>query len=246
MPLINSDSDKALEKNIKTEIKAGRDQKQAIAIALDIQRRAKARKRRKANHAIVDPAEKIKQVDFAGLEAALKDATPQDTEQGSYIRMVKIGSVEDLSPSGKYFICWAGDHSNPEIEADVSYWKMFEDELEKFAFPAWLEQEDGIVYVGAHLESDQEDYSLCPNCENHNVECSCYSNLSVGDMVKWGSSGGKAQGRIKKIVRDGKVPEIPVKVEGTKDDPAAQIEVYKDGKASGVLVGHKLSSLTKL
>ena len=123
---------------------------------------------------------------------------------------------------------------------------MFEDQLEKFQFPAWLEQEDGIVYVGAHLESDQEDYSVCSDCDNYMVECSCYSDLSVGDMVKWGSSGGGVQGRIKKIVRDGRVPEIPVKVEGTKDDPAAQIEVYKDGKASGVLVGHKLSSLTKL
>lgn len=44
MPLIKSKSDKAVGKNIKTEEKAGKPHKQAIAIALDVQRRAKAKK----------------------------------------------------------------------------------------------------------------------------------------------------------------------------------------------------------
>ena len=41
MPLMKSPSKKAVGKNIKTEMKAGKPQKQAIAIALDVQRRAK-------------------------------------------------------------------------------------------------------------------------------------------------------------------------------------------------------------
>ncbi len=45
MPLTKSKSDKAVGKNIKAEMKAGKPQKQAIAIALDVQRRAKGKSR---------------------------------------------------------------------------------------------------------------------------------------------------------------------------------------------------------
>ena len=40
MPLNKSKSKKAVSENIKTEMKAGKPQKQAIAIALDVQRKA--------------------------------------------------------------------------------------------------------------------------------------------------------------------------------------------------------------
>lgn len=40
MPLIKSASKKAVGKNVKTEMAAGTPQKQAVAIALDVQRRA--------------------------------------------------------------------------------------------------------------------------------------------------------------------------------------------------------------
>lgn len=41
MPLKKSASKKAVSSNIKTEIKAGKPQKQAVAIALNVQREAK-------------------------------------------------------------------------------------------------------------------------------------------------------------------------------------------------------------
>jgi hypothetical protein len=44
MPLTKSTSKKAVSKNIKTEIAAGRPQKQAVAIALSVQRRSKGKK----------------------------------------------------------------------------------------------------------------------------------------------------------------------------------------------------------
>lgn len=47
MPLKKSASKKAVSENIKTEMKAGRPQKQAVAIALSVQRQAKAKKRGK-------------------------------------------------------------------------------------------------------------------------------------------------------------------------------------------------------
>ena len=44
MPLIKSKSPKAFQKNIKAEIEAGKPQKQAVAIAYDVARRAKKAK----------------------------------------------------------------------------------------------------------------------------------------------------------------------------------------------------------
>jgi len=44
MPLKKSASKKAVSENIRTEMKAGKPQKQAIAIALDVQKRAAAKK----------------------------------------------------------------------------------------------------------------------------------------------------------------------------------------------------------
>jgi len=72
------------------------------------------------------------------------------------------------------------------------------------------------------------------------------TKASVGDKVSWNSSGGTARGIIRQIVRDGAVPDIPVKVTGTKEEPAARIEIVDDeGKPTGEMVGHKLSTVSK-
>lgn len=47
MPLKKSASKKAVSDNIRAEMKAGKPQKQAVAIALDVQRRAKGKKAKK-------------------------------------------------------------------------------------------------------------------------------------------------------------------------------------------------------
>jgi len=74
--------------------------------------------------------------------------------------------------------------------------------------------------------------------------------VSTGSMVKWNSSGGMAMGKIVKIVKDGNVPDIPVKIIGSEDDPAARIQIYRkeDGKlkATDEYVGHKVSTLQAL
>jgi hypothetical protein len=44
MPLIKGKSERAFKQNIKTEIAAGKPQKQAVAIAYDVQRRAQGKK----------------------------------------------------------------------------------------------------------------------------------------------------------------------------------------------------------
>lgn len=47
MPLIKGYSSKSISKNIRTELKAGKPRKQAIAIALSTARKAKKKKKKK-------------------------------------------------------------------------------------------------------------------------------------------------------------------------------------------------------
>jgi len=70
--------------------------------------------------------------------------------------------------------------------------------------------------------------------------------MKTGQRVSWNSSGGTARGIIREIIREGNVPNIPVKITGTKEEPAARIEIVDDkGKPTGQMVGHKVSTLRK-
>ena len=76
--------------------------------------------------------------------------------------------------------------------------------------------------------------------------------LKVGDFVQWRTSNGPSQGKIDEIVREGQidVPDSDFTVNGTPDDPAALITVYRekdDGYVPvGVQVGHRFTTLTKI
>lgn len=69
--------------------------------------------------------------------------------------------------------------------------------------------------------------------------------MRVGSMVSWNSSGGRAMGRITRIVRNGKinVPNSDFTITGTPQDPAVLIRVYRDGEPTDTLVGHRMSTL---
>jgi HK97 family phage prohead protease len=77
-------------------------------------------------------------------------------------------------------------------------------------------------------------------------------DLRVGDFVIWNSSGGRARGKIKKILRRGRmnVPESSFTINATADDPAALIQVYREEGTqwvpTEVMVGHRFSTLTKI
>lgn len=76
--------------------------------------------------------------------------------------------------------------------------------------------------------------------------------LSVGDYVRWDSSGGTARGRVTRIVREGTlaVPDTDLTLNADAENPAALIRVYRpsgDGWApSDVVVGHRFRTLTKI
>ena len=78
--------------------------------------------------------------------------------------------------------------------------------------------------------------------------------LKVGDYVSWSSSGGTARGLIERVERDGTidVPDSSFTVNGTAEDPAALICIYRpsaDGDGydkTDTRVGHRFSTLTKI
>lgn len=73
------------------------------------------------------------------------------------------------------------------------------------------------------------------------------NSVKQGDMVSWNSSGGKAQGKVVRVVSSGKinVPDSSFSITGTEDDPAVLIQLYRDGKPTETKVGHKMSTLKK-
>jgi hypothetical protein len=74
---------------------------------------------------------------------------------------------------------------------------------------------------------------------------SIFKAIGVGSMVSWNSSGGRATGKIRRIIRSGtyNVPNSDFTLNASEDDPVAVITLYRDGKPTDVTVGHKLKTL---
>ena len=66
-------------------------------------------------------------------------------------------------------------------------------------------------------------------------------------MVNWNSSGGSAGGKVERIIREGslKVPDTKFTINAEENDPAVLIRLYRGGKETETLVGHKMSTLSK-
>jgi HK97 family phage prohead protease len=66
------------------------------------------------------------------------------------------------------------------------------------------------------------------------------NELAVGDFVRWNSSGGNAYGRIIQVETDGELEaDSGFKVNGTTDDPAALIRIYRYDSESDAYVERK-------
>jgi len=92
----------------------------------------------------------------------------------------------------------------------------------------------GYVDADRVAEEDMED-NLTMKAES----------VRVGQMVSWNSSGGRAEGRVTRVVRNGKikVPNTSFEINATPDNPAVVIRLYRDGKATDTTVGHRMSTL---
>lgn len=94
-------------------------------------------------------------------------------------------------------------------------------------------------YVIPEMEEEEEEEEMEDMMDKA-------EGVRVGQMVSWNSSGGRAEGRVRRIIRDGSynVPDSEFTINGTPDNPAVVIEVYRDGKPSGRMVGHRMNSLS--
>lgn len=110
-----------------------------------------------------------------------------------------------------------------------------------------LEGKDEDIFVDSAVGTEQDF-----NQSDENELKAKPGDVKVGDFVSWNSSGGVARGKIEYIMRKGTlgVPDSAFSIDATPEDPAALIRVYKntpDGWVeTEVLVGHKLSTLTKI
>jgi hypothetical protein len=70
-------------------------------------------------------------------------------------------------------------------------------------------------------------------------------SVRVGQMVSWNSSGGTARGKVKRIITSGSynVPGSDFTINGTPENPAVVITLYRDGKPTNTTVAHRRSSL---
>jgi hypothetical protein len=73
-------------------------------------------------------------------------------------------------------------------------------------------------------------------------------SVRVGQTVSWNSSGGRATGKVKRIISSGSynVPGTDVTINATAEDPAVVITLYRDGEATDTTVAHRRSTLRGL
>ena len=75
--------------------------------------------------------------------------------------------------------------------------------------------------------------------------------IKSGDYVEWGAGRKGMCGKCMSIHKAGKVTGVPEEVEGSEDDPAAKVKVYKQGddgkhRPTERVMGRKVSALSKI
>ena len=73
-------------------------------------------------------------------------------------------------------------------------------------------------------------------------------SVRVGQMVSWNSSGGRATGKVRRIITSGSynVPNSDFTIDATEDNPAVVITLYRDGVPTDTTVAHRRSTLRVL
>ena len=126
----------------------------------------------------------------------------------------------------------------PMAGMDEAEYKMIEDDVKKFGF-------DGL---SGYAKSMVMESMRRLGSEINKAVATKAKSVSQGDMVSWGSSGGNARGKVVRVERSGRlsVPGSSFNLQGTDDDPAVLITLYRDGKPTDKKVGHKMSTLNKI
>lgn len=144
-------------------------------------------------------------------------------------------------------------YEKPDMQDEVekeSYEDYIQSKMEAFEILKSANEADSLADVLSTL--DEMEYLAMLNdqerIEKAFAELEKAYKPKVGDMVSWNSSGGRATGKVTRIVRDGSmpVPNTSFTLNGTEDNPAVMIKLYRDGEPTDVMVGHKAGTLSKV
>ena len=157
-------------------------------------------------------------------------ATDYIRDARDYVKMEE----KQLDPEYDYEGEMAKDELRILIEAAQEIKGLLTEEV---SLPKYLYEK--VILAETYIKDSYEYLS---------VQKAVPDELKVGDFVEWNSSGGKARGKIIRIVRDG---ETGIQgISGTPDNPAAVIIVWRKSgdsyEASDVEVAHKFSTLRKI
>jgi hypothetical protein len=156
VPLKKGYSEKTLKENIEQLLKDGYPQPQALAIALEIQRKAKEEKRAARQYSTAE--EKLAEINLEMLAEKMQETPVVD---GS--KRYTMGNIRDIAPSGKHLIYYTTDTSNEELMEDVKFWNDFMDMLEVFPDETHIEnEEDQIIIVSNVREMDYDASTPAP------------------------------------------------------------------------------------
>ncbi|NDC25139.1 MAG: phage portal protein, partial [Proteobacteria bacterium] len=175
-------------------------------------------------------------------EVVVEDATPQVAEVSlngaliiGLIAIVQAISDGLVTREGAAAMIAASFPSIPPAQIDA----ILAGVVERQPAPAAVAQPQQVPVV-----EDAPARSLGERAEPGTV--------AEGDFVSWGSSGGRARGRIDHVMDYGRldVPGTDFAIDATEDDPAALVTVYEEvsggWRATDTQVGHKVSTLTKI
>ena len=126
------------------------------------------------------------------------------------------------------YAAWGGDEMLRWAKRTI---EQMENE-DKRHIKSVVETDDEIVITFGKSEMDEAGYKDEERAEPNELE--------VGDFVRWNSSGGNAYGRIIQVERDGELEaDSGFIVNGTADDPAALIRLYRYDSESDAYIERK-------
>jgi len=171
----------------------------------------------------------------------------------SFLSRAKVYDQGDFFDSDGNEICgsvmyaaWGGDEMLRWAERTIE--QMEENKNERH-IKSVVETDDEIVITFGKGEM-VDDVEM----ESKSEERAEPNELAVGDFVRWSSSGGNAYGRIIQVEKNGEVEaDSGFVVQGTEDDPAALIRIYRYDSESDAYVerkpvlnvAHRFSTLEK-
>jgi hypothetical protein len=144
-------------------------------------------------------------------------------------------------------------YEKPEMTEEVKtqdYEDYIQSKLEAFEILKSANDSESLSQVLSDL--DENEYLAMLN-DQERIE-KAFEELKkaykpkTGDMVQWNSSGGKATGKIERVMTEGTldVPDTEFSINASAENPATLIRIYTDGEPTETLVGHKASTLTKV